>query len=104
MTRLKVNCHTRRQNIFSGKGVTSIKKTVVRGEIEKSGMADHIWKEKGNHLLLWNEVEMIDRAEHWRIRRLKESAQMLGYNNLLSKASIKLNIIWQPIIKKLDKK
>ena len=26
------------------------RKAVVCGEIEKSGMADHIWKEKGNHL------------------------------------------------------
>ena len=25
-------------------------KVVVRGEIEKSVMADHIWKEKGNYL------------------------------------------------------
>ena len=48
---------------------------VVRREIEKSGMADHIWKEKGNHLPLWDEVDIIDRAEHW-IRRLKESAHM----------------------------
>ena len=39
-------------------------KAVVRGEIEKSGMADHIWKEKGNHLPLRDEVEIIDRAEH----------------------------------------
>ena len=46
-------------------------KAKVWGEIEKSGMADHIWKEKGNHLPLWDEVEIIDRAEHWRIRRLK---------------------------------
>ena len=28
------------------------RKAVVRGEIEKSGMADHIFKEKGNHLPL----------------------------------------------------
>ena len=28
------------------------RKAVVWGEIEKSGMADHIWKEKGNHLPL----------------------------------------------------
>ena len=56
-------------------------------------MADHIWKEKGNHLPLWDKVEMIDRAEHWRIRRLKESAHMLGN-------SIELNTIWEPIIKK----
>ena len=43
-------------------------KAIVRGEIEKSGTADHIWKENGNHLPLWDKVEVIDRAEHWRIR------------------------------------
>ena len=59
-------------------------KAVVRGEIEKSGMADHIWKEKGNHLPSWDEVVIIDRAEHWRIRRLKESVHILGCDNLLS--------------------
>ena len=76
------------------------RKAIVRGEIEKSGIADHIWKENGNHLLLWDKVEIIDRAEHWRIRRLKESAHMLGYNDLLSRLSIELNTIWEPIIKK----
>ena len=49
---------------------------VVQGEIEKSGMADHIWKEKGNYLPLWDKVEINGRAEHWRIRRLKESAHV----------------------------
>ena len=72
----------------------------VQGEIEKSGMADHIWEEKGNHLPLWDKVEIIDWAEHWRIRRLKESAHMLGYNDLLSRLNIELNTIWEPIIKK----
>ena len=38
----------------------------------------YIWKEKGNHLPLWDKVEIIDRAEHWRVIRLKESAHMLG--------------------------
>ena len=76
------------------------RKAVVRGEIEKLGMADHIWREKGNHLPLWDKVEIIDRAEHWRIRRLKESAHMLGNNDLLSRPSIELNTIWEPIIKK----
>ena len=77
------------------------RKVVVRGEIEKSVMADHIWKEKGNHLLLWDKVEIIDRAAHWRIRRLKESAHMLGYNDLPSRPSIEMNTIWEPIIKKV---
>ena len=60
------------------------RKAVLRGEIEKSCIAVHIWKEKGNHLPLWDKVEIIDRAEHWRIRPLKVSAYMLGYNDLLS--------------------
>ena len=76
------------------------RKAVVWGEIEKSGIVDHIWKEKGNHRPLWDEVEMIDRAEHWRIRHLKESAHMLGYHDLLSRPSIELNTIWQLVIKK----
>ena len=76
------------------------RKAVVRGEIEKSGMADHIWKVKGNHRPLWDEVEIIDRAEHWRIRHFKESAHMLGYNDLPNRPSIELNTIWEPIIKK----
>ena len=68
-------------------------------------MADHIWKEKGNHLPLWDEVEITDRAEHWRIRRLKESAHILGYNDLLSRPSIDMTTIWERIIKnRLDKK
>ena len=69
------------------------RKAVVRGEIEKSGMADHIWKEKGNHLPLWDEVEIIDRVEHWKIRHLKESVLMLGYSDLLSSPSIEMNTI-----------
>ena len=39
-------------------------KVVVRDEIEKSGMADYIWKEKGNNQLLLDEVKIIDRQEH----------------------------------------
>ena len=64
-------------------------------------MADHIWKEKENHLPLWNEVEIIDRVEHWKIKPLKESAHMFGYNDLLSRLSIEMNTIWEPIIKKV---
>ena len=75
-------------------------KEIVRGEIEKSGMADHIWKERGNHLSLWDKIEIIDRAEHLRIRRLEESAHMLGYSDLLSRPSIELITRWEPIIKK----
>ena len=73
------------------------RKAVVRSEIEKSCMADHIWKEKRNHLPLWDEVKIIYRQEHWIIKRLKESAHML------SKPSIEMNTIWETIIKKVRK-
>ena len=63
-------------------------------------MANYIWKENGNHLSLWDKVDIIDRAQHWRIRRLKESAHMLGYNDLLSRLSMEMNTILEPIIKK----
>ena len=44
------------------------RKAVVWGEIEKSGMADHIWREKGNHLPLWVEVEIIKwNSLNWKI-------------------------------------
>ena len=56
--------------------------------------------ENRNHLPLCVKDEIIDRAEHWRIRRLKESAHMLGYNDLLSSPSLELNTIWEPIIMK----
>ena len=55
-------------------------KAVSWGKIKKLGMADHIWKEKGNHLPLWDEVKIIDKEEYWRIRCLKEAVHMLGYN------------------------
>ena len=39
------------------------RRTVSYGEVEKSCIADHIWKENGNHLPLWDEVKIIDRKE-----------------------------------------
>ena len=50
---------------------------------------------------LWDEVEIIDRAKQWRIRCLKESAHMLGYNDLLNRPRIEMNTIWEPIIQKV---
>ena len=63
-------------------------------------MADHVWKEKENQLSLWDEVKIIDREEHWRMRCLKETAHMLVYSDLLSRPSREMNIIWELIIKK----
>ena len=86
--------------VYKGKTCHSLKlrlgehqKAVIQGEIEKSGMVVPIWKEKGNHLPLWDEVKIIDSEEHWRIRYLKESAYMLGYSDLVSRPSMEMNTI-----------
>ena len=75
------------------------RKSEERVEIEKSGIADHIWKEKGNHLLLWEEVKAYMGDLHWRMRYLKVAANMLGYRDLLSRSSIEMNSKMQPIMK-----
>ena len=49
------------------------RKAVYQGEIEKSGMTDHIWKEKGNHLLSWDQAKIIAWEERSKISRLKEA-------------------------------
>ena len=74
-------------------------KAVVWGEIEKLGMAYHVWKEKGKHLPLGDEVKIIDK-EHLKIRHLKEALHILGNSDLLSIPSIEMNMIWEPILKK----
>ena len=68
-------------------------KTVYQGEVKKSDMADHICKEKGTSLPLWEEVKIIDGEEHWRIRCLKETMNMLVYSDLLSRPFIEMNMI-----------
>ena len=74
-------------------------KTLCRGEIKKSGMADYIWREMGNHMPLWNDVKIIEQEEDWRMRRFKEAVHMLGYGKLFSRPSIKMNAILEPIMK-----
>ena len=58
------------------------RKAVYLAEFSKSAMANHIQKEKGNHLSLWDVVKMIDREERRRIKRLKEAVRMVGYSDL----------------------
>ena len=57
------------------------RKAVCRGEVKKSVMANYLWKEKGNHLPLWDEVKIVDRGEYLKIRGLKEAAHMSGHND-----------------------
>ena len=65
------------------------RKAVCRGEVEKSGMADHIWKEKGNDLPFWDQAKIIVKED----KTSKEAVHMLGNGDLLSRQSIKMNTI-----------
>ena len=48
----------------------------------------------------WDNVKIIDSEEHWKKRRPKKASKMLGYVDLLSKPSIEMNTIWEPIFVK----
>ena len=69
---------------------------------KKSGVADHIWREKGEHRPLWNQFD-IDKEHHWKIRKLIESAHMLGQRNL-NRRSIEIHTIWEPVIRSATEK
>lgn len=41
-----------------------------------------------------NEIKIMDREKHWRVRHLKESTHILDYDDVLGRASIEINAIW----------
>ena len=79
-------------------------KVVTRMEVEKSGVAEHAWREKGDHCPMWDHVEFIDKEHHRKIRKLNESAHMKGHKNLLSRLSIEISTVWEPVIRSAREK
>lgn len=57
------------------------RKTIVRDGTIKSSMADQEWREMGSHQPLW------------KVRCLKESAHILGYEDVPSSPSIEITTI-----------
>lgn len=49
------------------------RKAVVRGETIKLSMTDCVWWESGSHQPLWNGMKILNKEEHWRVRRLRIS-------------------------------
>ena len=90
-----------RRNMPSSESkTTGTPKSSSTREIEKSGMADHKWKEKRNYQPLLNKVKMIDREGHEKKKILKEAAHLLDHVDLLSRPPIEMNTVWEPIIEK----
>lgn len=45
-------------------------------------------------------MKILDKAEHWRVRRLQESAHTLDYEDPRGRPSVERNKIGEPLIKK----
>ena len=75
------------------------RKAICRGQVEKLDIADHIWKEKRNHLPLWDETIIVEGEEQWKRRCLKEAEHILCYSDLLSRLNIEMNTIRKPFTK-----
>ena len=52
------------------------KKAIINGELKISGMAFHIWNEKGEHFPIWDKVKIIDRESSWKLRKIKVAAHI----------------------------
>ena len=76
------------------------KKATIRGETEKSGVAEHAWSE-GDHKPLWDKTSIIGREQNWKIRKIKEAAHMALDANMFSKPSIDISPIWLPMLRKV---
>ena len=74
------------------------RKATVRGEVEKSGMAEHAWS-NGDHRPAWDETKIIGHEPHWKIRKIKEAAHMILDGNSISRPSADISPIWIPILR-----
>ena len=50
-------------------------------------MADHIWTSEGEHMVLWDEVRVIEKEHSWKERKLKEAGHIDMSMKCLSKPS-----------------
>ena len=74
------------------------RKATIRGEVEKSGMAEHAWS-NGDHRPAWDETKIIGREQHWKIRKIKEAVHMALDANSISKPSAEISPIWIPVLR-----
>ena len=76
------------------------KKAVTKGEAHKSKLAEHIWTANGDHIPLWNDIKIMDKARHWEEKKLKEAAHILLSPKCMSQTSADLNPMWLPLLMK----
>ena len=75
------------------------KKATIRGDVDKSGVAEHVWSQ-GDHKLLWDKTSIIGREHHWKIRKIKEAAHMALDASMFSKPSAEISPIWLPMLRR----
>ena len=65
-------------------------------------MADHIWTSEGEHVVLWDEVQVIEKEHSWKERKLKEAAHIAMSVECLSQPSAELSPMWLPLLNKQE--
>ena len=75
-------------------------KSVSRGEIEKSKIADHIWSLESDHMALWDNVEIIDKERGWTERKIKEAAHIAMSTTCISQARADFRPMWLSLLEK----
>lgn len=63
-------------------------------------MTDYIRREMRDIRYLWDEIVINDREYHQKMRKLKEPVHKLGQKNLISRPSVDINTIQEPVIQR----
>ena len=71
-------------------------KHTLRGETDRSGAADHAWKQ--GHHMKWSEARIVHREHHWRKRKFKEAAIINQNEDCISKPSLDIRNVWKPML------
>ena len=82
--------------------VNEHKWNTTNGEIDKSKIAEHSWKQK--HRFQWGKASILSKEENLRIRKLKESAFIHCTDHVISQPSVDISPMWLPIIRPEIKK
>ena len=65
-------------------------------------MADHIWTSEGEHMVLWDEIRIIEKEHSWKERKLKEAANIAISMECISQPSAELSTMWLLLLKKKE--
>lgn len=51
-----------------------------------------MWRDKGSQYPIWNEVQIIDKEHHWKVRKFKEAEYINIAEKCINQTSVNLSI------------